>query len=131
MERRPLGELLPAVDILTLHVPLLPSTEGMIAKRELALMKPSAVLINTCRGNVVDEATLIEALQAGRLHGAGLDVYEQEPVAKDNPLLSMRNVVLSAHLAGTTYDTFFRRAEFAFENISGIAAGRPPMAVVS
>ena len=131
MTRLPLRELLPAVDILTLHVPLLASTKGMLGATELALMKPSAVLINTSRGDVVDEGALIAALQSGALRGAGLDVFDKEPLPDDSPLMGMPNVVLSAHLAGTTYDTFFRRAEFAFENIKGIWEGAAPMAVVS
>ena len=131
MQRLPLQELLPAADVLTLHVPLLASTKGMIGAAQLALMKPTALFINTSRGDVVDEDALIVALQSKRLGGAGLDVFDKEPLPPDSPLLGMPNVLLSAHLAGTTYDTFFRRAEFAFENIQGIAAGRPPMAVVS
>ncbi len=131
LQRRSLDELLAEADILTLHVPLLASTKRMIGREQLAKMKPSAILINTCRGDVVDEEAVIEALQNGTIRGAGLDVFDQEPVARDNPLLTMPNVMLSAHLAGTTYDTFFRRAEFAFENIAGMVAGKPPMAVVS
>jgi phosphoglycerate dehydrogenase-like enzyme len=130
MRRLPLADLLPAVDILTLHVPALPSTHHLIGEAELARMKPSAILINTCRGAVVDERALIAALQGGRLRGAGLDVFEQEPLPKDSPLLTMPNVVLSGHLAGTTYETLFRRAQFAFENLAGIWQGNPPMAVV-
>lgn len=131
LQRRSLDDLLVEVDILTLHVPLLASTKGMIGRERLARMKPSAVLINTCRGDVIDEPALIEALQEGRIRAAGLDVFDKEPLAADSPLLGMRNVMLSAHLAGTTYDTFFRRAQFAFENIQGIWAGNPPMAVVT
>ena len=131
MKRLPLRELLPVVDVLTLHVPLLASTKAMIGAAELALMKPTALFINTSRGDVVDEAALIEALLSGKLGGAGLDVFDKEPLPAGSPLLSMPNVVLSAHLAGTTYDTFFRRAEFAFENIKGIWEGAAPMAVVS
>ena len=131
LERRNLDELLEEVDILTLHVPLLASTHRMIGAEQLAKMKPSAVLINTCRGDVIDEDALIEALQEGRIRAAGLDVFDKEPINAENPLLGMRNVMLSAHLAGTTYDTFFRRAQFAFENIQGIWEGKPPMAVVS
>lgn len=115
---------------MTLHVPLLPSTRHLIDERRLGLMRPSSVLINTCRGPVVDEAALIAALQGGRLRAAGLDVFEKEPLPADSALLSMRNVVLMGHLAGTTYDTFFRRARFAFENMQGIWEGRPPMATV-
>ena len=120
MQRLSLPELLPAADVLTLHVPLLASTKGMIGVAELALMKPSALLINTSRGDVIDEPALIAALASGKLGGAGLDVFDREPLPADSPLLAMRNVVLSAHLAGTTYDTFFRRGQFAFENIKGI-----------
>ena len=130
MKRVELDQLLQESEIVTLHVPLLPSTGGLIGRRELGLMKPSALLINTCRGPVVDEAALIEALQNKRLRSAGLDVFQQEPVAPDNPLLNMPNLALTPHSAGTTYDTFFRRAEFAFENIQGIWEGRAPMAVV-
>ena len=131
MTHLPLQELLPAVNILTLHVPLLASTKGMIGAGELALMKPSALFINTSRGDVVDEGALIEALQSGKLRGAGLDVFDKEPLPADSPFIAMSNVVLSAHLAGTTYDTFFRRAEFAFQNIQGIWEGGEPMAVVT
>jgi phosphoglycerate dehydrogenase-like enzyme len=130
IRRLPLWELLPEVDILTLHVPALASTRGLIGRDELARLRPSAVLINTCRGSVVDETALVEALQTKRLRGAGLDVFEREPLPAESPLLSLPGVVLSAHNAGTTYDTFFRRAEFAFENIRGIWEGRPPQAVV-
>jgi phosphoglycerate dehydrogenase-like enzyme len=130
MKRLSLTELLPAVEILTLHVPALPSTRHLIGAAELARMKTSAILINTCRGTVVDERALIAALQEGRLRGAGLDVFEQEPLPPDSPLCRMSNVVLSGHLAGTTYDTLFRRAQFAFENLAGIWQGAAPMAVV-
>ena len=130
MKRLPLTELLPAVDILTLHVPALPSTHHLIGAAEMARMRPSAILINTCRGTVVDERALIAALQAGRLRGAGLDVFDQEPLPPDSPLCRMSNVVLSGHLAGTTYDTLFRRAQFAFENLAGIWQGKAPLAVV-
>jgi phosphoglycerate dehydrogenase-like enzyme len=131
LQRRSLDDLLAEADILTLHVPLLESTKRMIGAAQLAKMKPSAVLINTCRGDVVDETALIEALQNRTIRAAGLDVFDQEPVAPDNPLLAMPNVMLSAHSAGTTYDTFFRRAQFAFENIQGIWEGKPVMAQVT
>jgi phosphoglycerate dehydrogenase-like enzyme len=77
----------------------------------------------------VDEAALIEALQEGRIAGAGLDVFEQEPVDPDNPLLKMDNVVVSPHSAGTTWNTWFRRAEFAYRNMNGVWNGDAPMAV--
>ena len=125
-----LNELLPLVDVLTLHVPDLRSTRGLIGRAELEAMKPSAILINTCRGTVVDEAALTDALLAGRLRGAGLDVFEREPLQSESRLLQLPNVILSAHNAGTTFDTFFRRAEFAFENIRRVWEGQTPLAVV-
>jgi phosphoglycerate dehydrogenase-like enzyme len=121
---------LPQVDVLTLHVPLLRATQNLISDSELALMKESAILINTCRGGVVDEPALTRALQSKQIRGAGLDVFQREPIQSESELLSMRNVQLYAHNAGTTYDTFFRRAEFAFRNIQGVSEGREPMAVV-
>jgi phosphoglycerate dehydrogenase-like enzyme len=130
LEHLALAELLPQVDVLTLHVPDLRSTTGLIGTPELALMKPSAILINTCRGTVVDEPALVTALRDKRLRGAGLDVFAREPLQAESPLLELPNVMLSAHNAGTTYDTFFRRAEFAFRNIQGIWEGREPLAVV-
>ena len=93
-------------------------------------MKPNAVVINTSRGPVVDEPALIEALQEGRIAGAGLDVFEKEPVDPGNPLLTMDNVVVSPHSAGTTWDAVFRRAEFAYGNIERVAKGDEPLAVV-
>ena len=130
MQHLPLEELLPRVDVLTLHVPLLRSTQDLIGAPELALMKDSAILINTCRGTVVDEPALVDALRAKRLRGAGLDVFAREPLQAESPLLELPNVQLYAHNAGTTYDTFFRRAEFAFRNIQGIWEGKEPLAVV-
>ena len=97
---RLLRELLRTSDIVSLHVPLNASTRGMIGAGELALMKPTAILVNTSRGPVVDEPALTRALAAGKLFGAGLDVFDQEPPPADNPLLKLDNVVLTAHFAG-------------------------------
>jgi phosphoglycerate dehydrogenase-like enzyme len=131
VRRVDLGDLLGAADIVTLHVPLAPSTDGLIGGAELARMKPSAILVNTCRGRVVDEAALIDALRAGEIAGAALDVLEREPPAADNPLLRMDNVTLTPHTAGITFDTWARRGRFIFENIARVERGEAPLAVVS
>ncbi len=96
-----LDTLLRESDFVTLHVPLVPGTKHMIGKRELELMKPTAVLINTSRGGVVDEEALVEALRARKIAGACLDVYEREP-PRDSPLLKLPNVVLTPHLGAST-----------------------------
>ncbi|MEX2146162.1 MAG: hydroxyacid dehydrogenase [Candidatus Rokuibacteriota bacterium] len=97
-----LEALLPQVDVLTCHTPLTPETRGMINERTLALMKPGAIFVNTSRGPVQQEHALFEALTRGRLAAAGLDVFEQEPVGADNPLLNLDNVVCTSHIAGVT-----------------------------
>ena len=125
-----LEELFHTSDILTCHTSLTSETYHIVNRERLAMMKPTAVVINTSRGPVIDEAALIEALREGRIAGAGLDVFEKEPVDPENPLLSMDNVVVSPHSAGTTWDAVFRRAEFAYANIQRVADGEEPLATV-
>lgn len=125
-----IDELFRTSDILTCHTPLTPQTHHIVNRERLALMKPSAILVNTSRGPVVDEEALIEALQEGRIAGAGLDVFEQEPVDSNNPLLRMDNVVVTPHVAGTTWNTWFRRASFAYENMQRVWNGEAPLATV-
>ena len=127
---RLLREVLRAADIVSLHVPLLPSTRHMIGAAELALMKPTAFLINTCRGPVVDEAALVAALEEGTIAGAGLDVFDQEPTPPDNPLLRLPNVVLTPHLAGPTADNQHARFRNAFDNCQRVARGERPLWVI-
>ncbi len=126
-----LDELLSESDIITLHTPLDDSTRALISSRELALMKPSAILINTCRGPVVDEAALLDALTKRRIWGAGLDVFEQEPTPADNPLLKLDNIVVAPHLAGQTAESYPRRAGLAFENMQRILDGKTPHNLVT
>jgi phosphoglycerate dehydrogenase-like enzyme len=126
----PLEELIRTSDIITCHSPLTPETERMINAARLAEMKPSTVVINTSRGSVIDEAALIQALRDGRIAGAGLDVFEKEPVDSSNPLLQMDNVIVTAHSAGTTRDTWRRRAEFAFSNMALVMSGQTPMGLI-
>ncbi len=124
-----LDELLREADIITIHVPLLKETRALIGKREISLMKPTTVIINTSRGEIVDEKALISALKEKRIAGAGLDVFGTEPVEKGNPVLDLDNVVLSPHTAGHSYEGWFRRSSFAWENIQRAAAGQAPLSL--
>ena len=127
---RLLNELLSNADVVSLHVPLNESTRHMIGQRELARMKPTALLINTSRGPVVEEAALVRALSEDRLFGAGLDVFDPEPPRADNPLLKLDNVVLTAHFAGPTWDNHVARFRNAFDNVQRVARGEAPLWVV-
>jgi phosphoglycerate dehydrogenase-like enzyme len=129
--RTELASLLGESDIVTLHLPLDETTRGAIGAREIALMKPSAILINTCRGSVVDQAALTEALRERRILAAGLDVQEREPPDPADPLLALGNVILTPHCAGVTLDTWARRARFIFENFERVRRGEPAHALVS
>lgn len=124
-----LEELLREADIVTLHLPLIRETRGLIGQREFAMMKPTAVLINTSRGPTVDEEALIEALREKRIAGAGLDVFHHEPLSADHPLVQLENVVLSPHIGGHSYEAWFRRSGFAWENIQRVAAGEAPLSL--
>ena len=125
-----LEELFSTSDIISCHTPLTNDTKHIVNSNTLSLMKPTSILINTSRGPVVDEEALISALQSGVIAAAGLDVFEKEPVSPDNPLLKMDNVVATPHMAGTTRDTWARRANFGFENMERIRNGEAPQAVV-
>ena len=131
VERVDLDDLFRASDIVSCHTPLTPETRHIVSRERIALMKPTSVLINTSRGATVDEGALIEALSRKRIAGAGLDVFEEEPVDSENPLLKMDNVVVTPHSAGTTWDTWSRRAEFAYGNIKRVWEGEAPLAVVN
>ncbi|NYE06570.1 gluconate 2-dehydrogenase [Bacillus niacini] len=120
-------DLLKKSDFVCLMTPLTPDTVNLIGKREFELMKESAIFINASRGKTVDEEALIEALQKGQIYGAGLDVFVQEPVEKNNPLLSMKNVVTLPHIGSATYETRFKMAMTAAANlIKGLQGETPP-----
>jgi phosphoglycerate dehydrogenase-like enzyme len=123
IEHRELPDLLNDSDIVSLHLPLVPATERLINRAALARMKPSAILINTARGGLVDEMALVEALTAGRLRGAGLDVFAMEPLPADHPLLALENVVLMPHVAWLTPETLDRSLEVAVENMRRLRDG--------
>ena len=125
-----LGEILRNADIVSLHVPLTPASRHMIGAAEIALLKPTAYLINTCRGPVIDEPALIAALTDGRIAGAGLDVFDQEPPPADNPLFRLKNVVLTPHFAGPTWDNQQARFRNAFDNCQRVARGEKPLWVI-
>jgi phosphoglycerate dehydrogenase-like enzyme len=128
---RPLPELLAASDIVSLHLPLTDDTHGLLGRAALARMKPSAVLINTSRGPIVDEGALVDALRGGRLAAAGLDVFDVEPVPPDNPLLSLDNVVLTPHVTWYTVDTMRRYLVEAVANCRRLRDGKQLAHVVN
>jgi glycerate dehydrogenase len=125
--RLPLQELLPQVDVLSLHCPLSAQTRNLIGVKELALMKPDALLINTARGGIVDEHALAEALRAGRLGGAGIDVLETEPPVADSPLLAddIPNLIVTPHVAWASREARQRLADQLAENIRAFIDGTP------
>lgn len=120
-----LEEVLSQSDYVSLHCPLMPQTRHIINKDTLALMKPTAFIINTARGPLIDEAALIEALQAGRIAGAGLDVQEVEPPAEDNPLYQMENVILTPHMGWRGLETRQRLVSILADDIKNYLNGTP------
>ena len=128
---RTLPELLKDSDIVSLHLPLTEHTEALIDRAALEVMKPTALLVNTSRGAVVDEAALIEALRTGRLAAAGLDVFANEPVDPDNPLLRLDNVVVTPHVVWYTQDTMRRYLTEAIDNCRRLRDGRDLVNVVN
>jgi phosphoglycerate dehydrogenase-like enzyme len=116
-------ELLRTSDVLSLHVPLTDGTRRMMGAREFALMKPGAILVNTCRGPVVDEDALHRALTQKQIAGAGLDVFVEEPPKPNHPLFALPNVTLSPHSAGPTWENWTARFRNGFDNIQRVAAG--------
>jgi phosphoglycerate dehydrogenase-like enzyme len=123
-------ELLQKADVLSLHVPLDDSTRDMLSTKQLALMKPTAIIVNTCRGPVIDENALYTALKEGRIAGAGLDVMVEEPPKPNHPLFSLPNVTFTPHSAGPTAENWTARFRNGFDNIQRVAAGRAPLWVV-
>jgi phosphoglycerate dehydrogenase-like enzyme len=120
---RPLQELLPIVDVLSLHLPLTSETTAMMDAAGFAAMKRGSILINTARGQLVDECALVSALTSGQLRGAGLDVFSREPVPADDPLLGLPNVVVTPHLAWLTAETLERSIAVIAENCRRLGTG--------
>lgn len=128
--RVPLEVLLQESDVVSIHAPLLPSTRQLLGPRELGLMRPDAVLVNTARGAVVDEPALIDALEQGRLRAAALDVFDHEP-PRSSRLLSLPNVVLSPHVGGLSERSIFEMTRRATSSVLDVLEGRAPADVAN
>jgi phosphoglycerate dehydrogenase-like enzyme len=125
-----LTEVLREADVVSLHLRYSPDTEHIIGAKELALMKPTALLVNTARGQLVDQRALYEALRDGTIAGAGLDVFEQEPIDPQDPLLTLPNIVLSPHTAGTTPEALMNGLNLCAANVAAFLAGHMQNRVV-
>jgi len=130
MTYRDLDDLLRESDVVTLHAPSNASTHHLICDRTLALMKREAILINTARGELIDEAALYRALSEGRIWAAGLDTFDREPPDPKNPIFTLPNVVLSPHAAGPTWESWPKRFGHSYANIQRVARGEAPLWVV-
>jgi phosphoglycerate dehydrogenase-like enzyme len=126
-----LDELLRSSDYVLVNCPLNAETRGLVGREQLARMMPDAVLINTARGPIVDEAALIEALQSGHIAGAALDVFEQEPLSADSPLCAMDNVILSSHSIAWTEELFRDMGRIDCEGALAVYRGEAPAHVVN
>ncbi len=125
-----LEELLSSADVVSLHVPLSQSTRRLIGWDQLTMMKPTAFLINTSRGAIVDEAALIRVLQEKRIAGAGIDVFDPEPPNLNNPLLHMDNVVTTPHIGGMAWENWRTRVKVIWSNVLRVWEGREPQNIV-
>ena len=123
-------ELLKTSDVVTLHVPLDKSTHNLIGERELSLMKPTAILVNTCRGPVVEEKALYQALRDEKILGAGIDVMSGKPPQPDHELFTLKNAIYTPHAAGPTWDNHWKRWRNAYDNCERVARGQKPFWIV-
>jgi phosphoglycerate dehydrogenase-like enzyme len=127
---RELDALLGEADVITIHVPSMPSTRGLIGKREIELCKREAIIVNTARGDVVDHDALVDALRSSRIRAAAIDVFEREPPPPDDPLLTIADVTLSPHMAGVTAESLLRILQAAAANCNRMARGEEPHDVI-
>jgi phosphoglycerate dehydrogenase-like enzyme len=123
-------EVMRKADVVSLHTPLTPQTKNMMDARAFGLMKPTAFFVNTCRGPVVDEEALFQALVTNKIMGAGLDVMAQEPPPADHKFFNLKNITITPHMAGPTVENWNRAFRNAFDNIERVAAGRPASWVI-
>lgn len=121
-----LSTVLALADIISIHVPLTPETRGMIGKKELALLKPTAILINCARGAVIDRGALLEALRERRIAGAGIDVFDPEPPPVNDPLFQLDNVIVTPHVAARTRESYKRMSWSVVEGVLDVLSGRRP-----
>ncbi|MBD8067935.1 2-hydroxyacid dehydrogenase [Bacillus sp. PS06] len=131
VEYSPLEHLLSQADIVSLHLPLIKETKGLISESELACMKKNAILVNVSRGGIVNEEALSKALTTQQIAGAGIDVWESEPVNANNPLLKLDNVIATPHIGAGTKDTLDRVLQLTFANIKSVANGGSAKNVVN
>jgi phosphoglycerate dehydrogenase-like enzyme len=130
LETASLERLLGDSDIVSLHIPLTAETHGLIGRQEIATMKRSALLINTARGALIDEAALVDALQRGTIAGAALDVFSEEPLDPSHPLRRCRNALLTPHTAGQTREAMERMVAMMLENMQRVCRGEEPLDIV-
>ena len=126
-----LEEMLSQADVISVHLPLVEETRGYIGRREIGWMRDSAILINTSRGPIVDREALFEALLAGKLMGAGLDPWWEEPADPADPLLRLENVIATPHIAGCSVEARIEPARVVWENLISVREGRPPIYVLN
>jgi len=127
----PLAELLAASDIISVHAAYTPQSKGLIGRAEFDLMKRTALLVNTSRGELLDQAELVRRLSGRHIAGAALDVFSPEPPSADDPLFLLDNVIVTPHMAGATLDTWARRLRISYENFQSLKDGRPAKFIVN
>jgi D-3-phosphoglycerate dehydrogenase len=124
-------DLLRSADVLSIHVPLHEGTRHLINAETIGRMKPGAIIVNTARGGVIDTAALCDALSSGHLRGAGLDVFEQEPLTSDSPLRNHSRVVLTPHISWYSEESFGELKSRTMENVVNVLQGRPPRDIIN
>jgi phosphoglycerate dehydrogenase-like enzyme len=127
----PLDDILKTADVVSLHLPLTPETQGIIDASKLAMMKSTAILINVGRGPLLDETALADALRAKKLACAAIDVFSQEPPPKDHPLFGLENAILTSHLAGSTLESGMRIMNMALDNLARVMKGEEPLWILN
>ena len=131
VEKADFNVLLERSDVVTVHVPVTESTRGLVGSDEFATMKESAYFVNTARGAIVDQEALVDALRSGDIGGAALDVYDQEPLPADHPLLDFENVVTTPHLAGAAEEVVERHSQMLVDDIEAFLVGDRPTNVAN